>query len=75
MLWLARLLRGRVTLVGVTFAVAILLLTHTRTALVGLVVGILVAGLSLFTVSARVRKFFSTGAAAVSSGSSQWPAL
>ena len=67
-LWLARLLSGRVTLAGVTVAVAILLLTHTRTALVGLVAGILVAGLSLFTVNARVRKFFATGAAAVSIG-------
>ena len=67
-LWLGRLLSGRVTLAGVTFAVALLLLTHTRTALVGLVVGILVAGLSLFAVSARVRKFFAAGAAAVSIG-------
>ena len=66
LLWLARLLSGRVTLAGVTFAVAILLLTHTRTALVGLVAGILVAGLSLFTINARVRKFFAAGAAAVS---------
>ena len=67
-LWLARLLSGRVTLAGVTLAVALLLLTHTRTALVGLVVGILVAGLSLFTINARVRKFFATGAAVVSIG-------
>jgi hypothetical protein len=65
-LWLARLVRGRVTLVGITFAVALLLLTHTRTALVALVAGILVAGLSLFTVNARVRKVFAAGAAAVS---------
>ena len=65
-LWLARLLSGRVTLAGVAVAVAILLLTHTRTALVGLVAGILVAGLSLFTINARVRKFFATGVIAVS---------
>lgn len=67
-LWLARLLSGPSTLAGVTVAIAILLLTHTRTALVGLVAGILVAGLSLFTVNSRVRKFFATGAAAVSIG-------
>jgi hypothetical protein len=67
-LWLARLLNGRVTLAGVTVAVAILLLTHTRTALVSLVAGILVAGLSLFTLNARVRKFFAAGAVAVSIG-------
>jgi O-antigen ligase len=35
----------------------ILLLTHTRTALLALVAGILVAGLSLITIKARVRKF------------------
>ena len=67
-LWLARLLSGRLTLVGVTVNVVILLLAHTRTALVGLVAGILVAGLSLFTINARVRKFFAVGAAAVSIG-------
>jgi hypothetical protein len=67
-LWLARLTGGRATLVGVTAAVAVLLLTHTRTALVALVAGILVAGLSLFTVNARVRKFFATTAVLVSVG-------
>jgi hypothetical protein len=67
-LWLARLLSGRVALAGVTVAVAILLLTHTRTALIGLVAGILVAGLSLFTINARVRKFFAASAAVVSLG-------
>lgn len=66
MLWLARLVSGRITLVGVVFAVAILLLTHTRTALAGLAAGLLVAGLSLFTINARVRKLFAAGAAAVS---------
>lgn len=64
-LWLARLLSGRVTLVGVVAAVAILLLAHTRTALVALVAGILVAGLTLFISNARVRKFFAAVAAAV----------
>ena len=67
-LWLAHLLSGRLTLAGVTVAVVILLLTHTRTALAGLVAGILVAGLSVFTVNARVRKFFAAAAAATSIG-------
>jgi hypothetical protein len=67
-LWLARLLDGRITLVGVALAITVLLLSHTRTALVGLVAGILVAGLSLFTVNARVRKFFATAAVIVSIG-------
>ena len=64
-LWLARLLSGRVTVAAVIFALAILLLTHTRTALAGLVAGILVAGLSLFTSNSRVRKFFAAGVAVV----------
>ncbi|MBV9384290.1 MAG: hypothetical protein JO242_26960 [Streptosporangiaceae bacterium] len=67
-LWLARLLSGRVTLAGVAVTVAALLLTHTRTALVSLVAGILVAGLSLFTINARVRNFFASAAVAVSIG-------
>jgi O-antigen ligase len=65
-LWLGRMLSGRFALAGITFAVALLLLTHTRTALVGLVAGIVVAGLSLFTINARVRRFFAAGTAAVS---------
>ena len=67
-LWLARLVSGRATLAGVALAMIVLLLTHTRTALVGLVAGLLVAGLSLFAINARVRKFFATGVAVVSVG-------
>lgn len=67
-LWLGRQVSGRMTLAGVAFAIFLLLLTHTRTALVGLVAGILVAGLSLFISNARVRKFFATGAVIVSIG-------
>lgn len=58
LLWLGRRLSGRTALVGVGFSVIILLLTHTRTALVALVAGLLAAGISLFAVNARVRKFF-----------------
>lgn len=68
LLWLARLLRGHVTFVGVTIALCILILTHTRTALLALVVGMLVAGLSLLTTNARVRKFFAASVAVVSIG-------
>jgi hypothetical protein len=64
-LWLCRLLRGRVTLLVVIAAGIILLLTHTRTALVGLVAGILVAGLSLIVAKARVRKFFAAASVVV----------
>lgn len=65
-LWLARLVSGRVTLAGVTLAVVTLLLTHTRTAVIAVVAGILVAGLSLFTINSRVRNFFAAGAVLVS---------
>jgi O-antigen ligase len=65
-LWLAGLLRGRPALIGVAASVGLLLLTHTRTALVGLIAGILVAGLSLFVSNKRVRRFFAAGAVAVS---------
>jgi hypothetical protein len=57
-LWLCGYLRGRVTLLVVVVAGAILLLTHTRTALIAAVAGILVAGLSLIVAKARVRKLF-----------------
>jgi hypothetical protein len=67
-LWLAHLLNGRATIIGVIVDLAILVLTHTRTALVGLLLGILVAGLSLFTINARVRKFFAAGVAAATIG-------
>ena len=64
-LWFARLVSGRITVIGVAFALVILILSHTRTALVGLVAGLLVAGISLFFLNARVRKFLATIAAIV----------
>ena len=67
-LWLGGLMSGRVTLVLVLVAVASLLLTHTRTALVGLIAGIIVAGLSLFKVRARARRLFATLSVLVSIG-------
>ena len=67
-LWLARMLNGWFALASVTVALAVLVLTHTRTALAGFVVGLLLASLSLFTINARVRRFFAAGAAAVSIG-------
>jgi hypothetical protein len=66
LLWLGRQLSGRLSLAGVTFAMALLLLTHTRTAVVALVAGMLMAGLSVFAVNARVRKFFAAIVGAVS---------
>lgn len=65
-LWLGGLLRWRITLLAVAVAGSVLFLTHTRTALVAVVAGILVAGLSLFTARGRVRKFFAAAAVATS---------
>jgi hypothetical protein len=45
---------------------ATLLLTHTRTALIAMAAGILVAGLSLFIAEGRVRKFFAAAGVIVS---------
>jgi len=57
-LWACGHMRGRVALLVVVVAAAMLLLTHTRTALTAMVAGLLVAGLSLIVVKARVRKLF-----------------
>jgi hypothetical protein len=64
-LWLCGQVRGRVILPLVVAAVVMLILTHTRTALVGVVAGILVAGLSLVVAKTRVRKFFLAAGVAV----------
>lgn len=61
-LWLCGSARGRTTLLVVVVAGIMLTLTHTRTALIGSVAGILVAGLSLFIAKARVRRVFAIGA-------------
>jgi hypothetical protein len=58
LLWLGRRISGRAAIIGTAFSLLILLLTHTRTDLVALGAGILVAGISLFAVNARVRRFF-----------------
>lgn len=57
-LWLCGRLRGRPTLLIVVATTAILLATHTRTALAALIAGLLVAGLSLIVARERVRKVF-----------------
>ena len=57
-LWMCGQLRGRITLLVVVVAGTILILTHTRTALIGLIAGIVIASLSLIVAHARVRKLF-----------------
>jgi hypothetical protein len=63
-LWLCGRIRGRRTLLIVGVAAGILLATHTRTALVALIAGLLVAGLSLIVARQRVRKAFAIAGAA-----------
>jgi hypothetical protein len=63
LLWLGRMKTGRSTLIWILVLLPVLLLTHTRTALAAMIAGILVAGFSLFTVNARVRRFFAAVAA------------
>jgi len=64
--WLGGLMRGRITLLVVALAGLSLLLTHSRTELIAMLAGIFVAGLSLFTAKARVRKFFGAASVAAS---------
>ncbi len=60
LLWLSGRLDGRIALAVVPVAGTILLLTRTRTALLAMVVGLVIAGLSLFAARSRVRKAFLT---------------
>jgi hypothetical protein len=59
-LWLGGHLRGKVTVTAVAVGGLVLILTHTRTALAGFVVGVLVAGLSLIASKSRARKLFAS---------------
>jgi hypothetical protein len=60
-LWLCDQQSGRRTVLALVAGGAILLLTHTRTALIGVIAGILVAGLSLVVAKARARRMFAAG--------------
>ncbi len=60
-LWLSGLLRRSVALASVLVAIPVLLLTHTRTALIAMLAGVLIAGLSLFTARTRARRFLAIG--------------
>lgn len=67
-LWLGGLIRGKVTLFAAVAGIIIIVLTHTRTALLGLVAALLVAGLSLIAARARVRRFFAIAGVVISIG-------
>jgi len=57
-MWFSGLLAPRTAALAAAIGVSAVILTHTRTALIGLMVGILVAGLSLFFSRKRVRRAF-----------------
>ena len=57
-LWLCRQMSGRAAIPVCAVAGFVLIETHTRTALAAMVVGLLIAGLSMITVSRRVRTVF-----------------
>jgi hypothetical protein len=59
-LWICGFVRGRSASAIAAVSVTILILTHTRTALFALIIGILVAVLSLFVTKARARKLFAS---------------
>lgn len=55
-LWMCRVIGGRRALVAITLGVAVLIGTHTRTALIGTILGLAIASASLFLGHARVRR-------------------
>jgi O-antigen ligase len=59
-LWFNGQLRGRTTALIAVVAGAVLLLTHTRTALIALIAAIVISGMSLIVAKPRVRKLFAT---------------
>lgn len=65
MLWLCRQVSGKVALLACAGTGFVLIETHTRTALVALVAGLLIAGLSLISVNRRVRKVFTWAVAVI----------
>ncbi len=64
-LWMSGLLRRNVAIGLVGFGVLVVVLTHTRTALLALIVAVLVASASLFFARRRVRKTLVIGLAVV----------
>lgn len=64
-LWLCGHVRGRVALLVFIVGGVALVRTHTRTALIGLVAGLLIAGLSLIVSKARARKLLAVAGVVV----------
>jgi hypothetical protein len=55
-LWMCRVIGGRHALVAILVSAGVLIGTHTRTALLGAIIGLVVAAASLFLGHARVRR-------------------
>jgi hypothetical protein len=66
--WLGGMTSGRIAALAAVGGVAIIVLTHTRTALVAMAAALLVAGLSLIVTKSRARKFFAVGGVILSIG-------
>jgi hypothetical protein len=64
-LWMCHVIPGRGALIWVLLTTAILIAAHTRTALVGLIAGLVCAMTSLFLSQTRVRRTFLLGGIAV----------
>jgi hypothetical protein len=58
LLWICHLVSGRRTLLVLIPAMIVLVLTHTRTALIGMIIALVIAAVSLFLTRRRVRKTF-----------------
>ena len=67
-LWLGRLVSGRMAAAAVVIGTPTLILSHTRTAVLGLVAGLLVAGLSVLASNSRVQRFFLAAVVTVAVG-------
>lgn len=55
-LWFGQAVRGKTAIITVVAAMATLIGAHTRTALLAMIVGLLIAGASMFVGSVRVRR-------------------
>jgi O-Antigen ligase len=67
-LWLGGMTSGKVAALATVAGLTLIILSHTRTALVAMAAGLLVAGLSLIVTRARARRFFAAAGVIVSIG-------
>jgi hypothetical protein len=63
-LWFCGEMRARTMLLSLVVTMGVLVLTHTRTALVALIIATVVAGLSLIAAQPRVRRLFAVAGTA-----------